>query len=76
VPPGDILQEVLWAQGMSQAELARRLGRPPKTINEIIKGKAQLTPQTAIQLEGVLGIPASFWVNLEAQYRLALARQG
>ncbi len=59
---------------MSQAELAERTGRPKKTINEIIKGKASITPDTALQLERVLGIPAGFWNNLERNYQEILAR--
>jgi addiction module HigA family antidote len=60
VIPGETLLEHLEAKGMSQAELAARTGRPLKTINEIIKGKAAITTDTALQLERVLGIPASF----------------
>lgn len=74
-PPGITLYEVLEDKGMSQAELAERTGRPTKTINEIIKGKSALTPETAIQLERVLGIPASFWNNREKNYRDWIARQ-
>lgn len=73
VPPGDILQEVLDERGMTQSELARRTGRPVKTINEIIKGKAAITPETAIQFERSLSIPAQFWNNLESNYRAILA---
>lgn len=73
-PPGDTLQEVLEERGMSQAELAERTGRPKKTINEIINGKAAITPETALQFERVLGISASFWNNRERHYREALAR--
>ena len=72
-PPGETLQEILEEQGMTQAELAERTGRPKKTINEIINGKAAITPETALQLERVLNIPASFWNNREQQYREALA---
>jgi addiction module HigA family antidote len=75
VPPGEILLEVLEDRGMTQSELARRTGRPLKTINEIIKGKAAVTAETAIQLERVLGVTARFWNNLESNYREALARQ-
>ena len=75
VPPGEILLEALQERGMTQAELARRMARPPKTINEIIKGKAAITAETAIQLERTLGISARFWTNLEATYREAIARQ-
>ena len=75
VAPGDILSEALEEREMSQAELARRTNRPLKTINEIVKGKAAITPETAIQLELVMGIPASFWMNLESRYREHLARE-
>jgi len=75
VPPGETLLESIESLGMSQAELAQRMGRPLKTINEIIKGKAAITADTALQLEKVLRIPASFWNNAERTYREALARQ-
>jgi HTH-type transcriptional regulator / antitoxin HigA len=73
--PGDILLEALQDRGMTQVELAQRTARPPKTINEIIKGKAAITAETALQLERVLGISARFWNGLEATYRDGLARQ-
>ncbi|MDB5104529.1 MAG: plasmid maintenance system antidote protein [Fibrobacteres bacterium] len=72
-PPGETLRETLEALGMSQSELAERMGRPKKTINEIIKGKAALTPDTALQLERVLGISSGFWNNREYHYREFLA---
>src|SRR5256885_886160 len=62
-------------RGMSQSELARRMGRPIKTINEIVKAKAAITPDTAIQLELVLGISARFWNGLESSYREHQARE-
>jgi addiction module HigA family antidote len=71
--PGDTLAEHIEYIGMSQAELADRMGRPKKTINEIIRGKAQITPETALQLERVVGIPADFWMKKEQNYRLRLA---
>jgi len=74
VPPGETLSETIEAIGMTQADLAARTGRTLKTINEIIKGKAPIRPKTALQLERVLGVPASFWNNREHNYREALAR--
>ena len=74
IPPGETLLEAIEALGMSQTELAQRMGRPLKTINEIIKGKAAITPQTATELERVLGTPARFWLRLEMDYQEALAR--
>lgn len=72
--PGETLLETLETLQMSQAELAERMGRPRKTINEIIRGKTAITPETAIQLEMVLGIPAAFWNKREINYQEAMAR--
>ena len=74
VSPGSILKDEIEFLGITQKELANRMGRPAQAINEIINGKKAVTPQTAIELEKVLGIKAHVWVNLEAGYRLALAR--
>ncbi len=72
-PPGDTLQETIEAMGMSQAELATRMDVTEKHINEIIKGKATISEDTALKLERALGIDSSFWRNLEHQYRKYLA---
>jgi len=74
-PPGYTLREVLEDNNITQTELAKRMGRPLKTINEIIMGRAELTPETSLQLETVLDIPAYFWNNLESAYREAMARE-
>lgn len=74
IPPGTTLLENLNYIGMTQKELAERMGRPLKTINEIIQGKKGITAETSIQLERVLGIPAKIWSNLERNYRETLAR--
>ena len=59
---------------MSQRQLAAQMGRPQQAINEIIRGRKALTAETALDLERVLGTPASVWVRLEGDYRLALAK--
>lgn len=74
IPPGETLREAIEALGMSQAELAQRTGRATKNINEIIMGKAAITPDGALQYERVFGVPASFWNILESNYRNTLAR--
>lgn len=68
-PPGDTIQEHIDFIGMSQTELAERMGRPKEKINDIIKGREPITTATAFQLDKVLGIPASFWLNREKTYR-------
>jgi addiction module HigA family antidote len=59
---------------MSQSELARRMDRPVQAINEILRGVKAITPDTALQLEAVLGVPGDFWVRLDADYRFNRAR--
>lgn len=74
IAPGEYLTEVLEDLGMSQIELASRMGRPAQALNEIIKGQKTITPETAIQLERVTGVPAYLWTKLEEEYQLTLAR--
>jgi len=74
IPPGELLAGELEARQMTQAELARRMNRPSQVINEIIKEKKEITPETAIELESVLGTPAYVWLNLERDYRYNRAR--
>ena len=75
VPPGVILEERIKAQGISQAELARRCGHSAKLISEIINAKALLKPDIALQFEKVLNVDASIWLNIETDYRLHKARE-
>lgn len=72
--PGETLRDLLEEIGLSQSELATRMGRPKKTVSEIINGKAALTTETALQLEMVLGVPADFWNAREQHFREYLAR--
>ncbi len=74
-PPGDSLAETLEALGMTQIELADRVGLSRKTINQIIQGIAPITAETAVKLETALGTPAAFWLNLDANYQEFLARK-
>src|SRR5579884_4039340 len=74
-PPGFYIQEKLEELGMTQTDLAARIGRTKKTVSEIVTGKAPIEPEAALQLERVLGIPARFWNNAERQYRDHIVRQ-
>jgi len=75
IAPGEILQEALEDLGMSQADLARRTGLTTKTVNQIVRGVAPITTETALLLERVLGTKARFWSNLETRYRERLAKR-
>ncbi len=74
IAPGETLHETIESLGMTQRDLALRTGMATKTINEIIKGKAPITPDTAVLLERVTGVPARMWNNLETNYREQLAK--
>ena len=75
IVPGDTILELLESNNMTQLDLSDKTGINKKTINEIIKGKAPITTTTALKLEYVFNIPASFWNNLESSYREVLERQ-
>jgi HTH-type transcriptional regulator / antitoxin HigA len=74
-PPGTSLRDLMEERALTQAELSRRLGRPPQAVNEIMAGKKEITEDTALELERVLQVPAQFWLAREARYREYLARQ-
>lgn len=73
--PGETLKEKLEEIGMSQKEFAVRVGKPVKTISEIVNGKSAVVPETAVRFEKVLGIPASYWLLHQSNYDEFLARQ-
>ncbi len=69
--PGQILLlEYLEPLGISQAEFARHLGVPVQRINELIRGKRGVTPETAWLLSASLGTTPEFWMNLQVGYEL------
>jgi len=73
-PPGDTLLETLQERNLPIDEFAERMDQPVKVIQDIIIGKASITPELALKLEQVLNIPATFWNNRERNYRETLAR--
>lgn len=74
IPPGDTIKDILSSRSMTQNELATRMGRPIQEISYLINGKRTITLETAKQLEYVLGIKASFWLNIERDYQETKAR--
>lgn len=69
IHPWITLGETLEAMGIAQKELAIRADISEKQISGIINGANGITPETALKLERVLWIPASFWNNLEKAYQ-------
>lgn len=74
VHPGEILKEYLQDSGMSQLDLANKVGINKTIINEIINGKRPITMKTAIKLEKAFSFEARFWGNLQMIYDEAVER--
>ncbi|OOF35769.1 addiction module antidote protein, HigA family [Rodentibacter rarus] len=67
--PGEILlEEWLKPLEISQYALAKAISVPPRRINEIIKGKRAITPDTALRLAAYFGTDAQSWLNLQTHY--------
>lgn len=73
--PGEILrEEFLVPLGQSQVALAEHLGVPLQRVNEIVRGKRGVTPETAWLLAQAFGTTPQFWLNLQTAYDLAVQR--
>lgn len=73
--PGEILkEEFLNPAGFTQVALARHIGIPIQRVNEIIRGKRGITPETAWLLSQALGTTPQFWMNLQDAYDLTSKR--
>ncbi len=70
--PGEILlKEFLEPMGLTQVRLAHHIGVPIQRINEIVRGKRGITPETAWLFSKAFGTTPELWINLQATYDLA-----
>ena len=75
-PPGETLAKILREREITRAEFASRMKLPKKTINQLIKGKEEITVCIAYKMELALGVPsARFWIERERLYRESLINQ-
>lgn len=74
IPPGEGLAEELEAREIDCGSFAARLGISPRAFAKVLEGRAAITAPLALQLERELGIAATFWMNLQTDYDLTLAR--
>ena len=73
--PGVILrEEFLIPMGLSQVEFAAHIGVPVQRVNEIVRGKRGITPETAWLFSQAFGTTPQLWINLQANYDLAQNR--
>jgi addiction module HigA family antidote len=69
-----LLEEFLKPLGLSQTALAEELGVSYPRVNELVRGKRGVTPDTALRLERLFGMEAQFWLNLQLSWDLYQAQ--
>ena len=75
VHPGEILlEQFLKPLAMSQNKLALEISVPPRRINEIVKGRRRVTADTAMRLARFFKMTPEYWMGLQADYDLDVAR--
>jgi addiction module HigA family antidote len=74
IHPGEVLAEELEELGMSAAELARQIHVPTNRVTQVLRGQRSITGDTAIRLGHWFNMSAEFWINLQSQYDLSIAR--
>ena len=76
IHPGETRQEdVLKPLGMSVNQLARMLAVDATRLNDIVRGRRGISADTALRLARYLGTSAEFWMGLQSDYNLRVARR-
>jgi len=76
ITPGEMLkEEFLTEYGLSQNQLAKAIGISPNRIAEIVNNRRRITADTALRLSLYFGNSAEFWMNLQSQFDLKLAKR-
>ena len=73
VHPGEVLGGELEELGLSQAAFARQIRVPANRVSQIVAGKRSISGDTALRLGHWFGMEPQFWMNLQAQFDLAVA---
>lgn len=68
IHPGEMIKDELEYRGISQRDLANKIGISPSVVNEILNGKRNVSTQFAMLLEAALGIEADLWIRLQTEY--------
>ncbi len=73
--PGEVLAEELAAREILQKEFAELVNMRPPHFNELLKGKRHVSAVLALKLERQLGIEAGFWMRLQIDYDIKIAKR-
>ena len=74
IHPGEYIRDEISARGVTQRQLAEKIGIQPSILNEIINGKRSVNIEFAMLLEAALGIEADIWIRLQNLYNKQKAR--
>ena len=72
--PGEILREEFLAPfGLTANALAKALAVDAPRVNDIVREKRAVSPDTALRLARFFGTSAEFWMNLQSRHDLSVA---
>ena len=74
IHPGEHIKDEIEARALNQKEFALQMGVSIDTLNQLFKGKRDITPELAQNLENALGIKAEFWLNLQMDFEIDTIR--
>lgn len=76
IPPGEILlEEFMKPMGITARQLAADIDVPPSRISEIVNGARPITADTALRLGLFFSMDPRFWLNLQAEYEVRIAKR-
>ena len=73
--PGEGIRDLIDDAKMTVTEAARKLGVTRQALNNLVTGRAGISPEMAIRLEKVFGGTAEQWLRVQTAYELAQARE-
>ncbi len=73
--PGEVLADELEARGIKQKEFAQKIKLQPPHLNDLLKGKRHVSARMALKIENELGIDAAYWLRLQMNYDLEVAKK-
>jgi HTH-type transcriptional regulator/antitoxin HigA len=73
--PGEFLQEEIEARDLIKKDIAKALDILPQHLSEIFSGKRNISARLAVKLEKILGISSHYWLGLQMEYDLFIAKQ-
>lgn len=73
--PGVVLKEELECRNILQKRFSEQTGIPYTALNEVLHGKRAITPEYALLIEAALGIESGFWLRMQMEYDLIVAKR-